>query len=79
MLAERTEEHMELFKEGKEAQFFASREELLEKIEYYLEHENERKRIAQAGRKRCVSGGYSNHERLKQMLGIIDGIHEENS
>lgn len=71
MLAERTEEHLQLFEEGKEAEFFNSPNELLEKVKYYLTHEEERQRLAKAGLKRCVESGYSHHERLKVMLDII--------
>lgn len=72
MLAERTGEHLRLFKEGKEAEFFDSKEELLKKVKYYLEHEEERKAIAKAGRERCLNSGYSHHDRLKYMLSKIE-------
>ena len=68
MLAERTREHLELFEEGKEAEFFSSNEELLDKVRFYLAHPQQRKRIAAAGRRRCLESGYSNHDRLKWML-----------
>ena len=68
MLAERTDEHLRLFDEGKEAAYFGSEGELLDKVRYYLDHEDERKAIASAGRKRCLDSGYSHHDRLKYML-----------
>ncbi len=68
MLAERTKEHLELFEEGKEAEFFSSNEELLDKVRFYLVHPQQRKRIAAAGRQRCLESGYSNQDRLKWML-----------
>ena len=70
MLAERTDEHQALFKEGLEAEYFDSNEELLDKVLYYLSHEDERKQIAAAGRERCVRSGYSNEARLSKMLEI---------
>jgi len=76
MLAERTTEHLKLFEEGKEAVFFSSDEELLEKAKYYLLHPQERQRVAEASRQRCLKSGYSNHERLGEMLKIIKGLRK---
>jgi hypothetical protein len=80
MLAERTDEHLALFEEGKEAAFFSSNEELLEKCRYYLTREEERKQIALAGTKRCGTSGYSNEEIVKQMLQhitVLDKMQNE--
>jgi hypothetical protein len=71
MLAERTDEHLELFREGEEADFFASDRELLDKIRYYLEHDDERRRIARAGRRRCLRSGYDHAARLRLALAEI--------
>ncbi len=68
MLAERSDEHERLFEDGKEAVFFDSKEDLLSKIRYFLEHENERKAIGMAGRARCETGGYSHLDRMRFML-----------
>jgi hypothetical protein len=68
LLAERTDEHRRLFDEGREAAFFSSFDELLERCRWYLEHEDERARVAAAGRQRCVDGDYSNEGRLRPVL-----------
>jgi hypothetical protein len=68
MLAERTERHQEFFVEGREAEFFGSKEELLEKVRTYLKREKERENIAQAGRERCLRSGYSMRAQLTSIL-----------
>lgn len=72
MLGERTEEHLALFDEGKEAAFFGSAEEMLDKIRYYLKHDGERQRIAAAGRERCLMSDYSQHGRMKEILHAVE-------
>lgn len=73
LMAEDTIEHRKLFENGKEAVFFKSNEDLLSACKYYLTHEDERKAIAEAGRRRCVKSGYSNFETLKRVISIIKG------
>jgi len=68
MLAEYSDEHCRLFEEGREAVFFRSREELLEKVVYYLGHEDERREIALSGLRRCRTGGYSHRDRVAYMV-----------
>lgn len=68
LMAERTLEHEQLFEDGKEAVFFSSDEELLERCRYYLQHDEERLQIAKAGRERCLRSGYSNLETIKRII-----------
>lgn len=74
MLAERTEEHLEFFEEDKEAAFFNSNEELVDKIAYYLTHDTERQRIAEAGRRRVEAGHHTYQDRLIQILRLVDAL-----
>lgn len=71
MLAERTKRHLEFFEEDKEAVFFNTKEELLEKIKKYLNNDEERSKIAEAGMERCMKGGYSTKEQLNEIIKII--------
>ncbi|MFT5485947.1 MAG: spore maturation protein CgeB [Paracoccaceae bacterium] len=68
MLAERSDDHRRLFKEGQEAAFFGTDEEMLEKVRYYLAHDQERAAIAGAARQRCLDSGYSETERMRRMI-----------
>ena len=73
MLAERTTDHLELFEEDKEAVYFSSKEELLEKIRYYLEHETARAQVAMNAMARCLKSEYSYKHQLKKVISIILG------
>ncbi|MCG8403893.1 MAG: glycosyltransferase [Phycisphaerales bacterium] len=68
MLADRTEDHLASFEEDKEAVFFSSTEEMVDKAKYYLKNDEARERIAQAGYRRCLESGYSNYDRARLML-----------
>lgn len=57
----------EYFTIGKDLETYASEEELLEKIGYYLEHEKERKEIAQNGYRKAKEQ-YSLRLRVMQMI-----------
>jgi spore maturation protein CgeB len=72
MLAERTDEHLGLFEEDKEAVFFASPEELVEKARFYLAHPEIRRKIAAAGRERCLKDGYSYRDRIARAIREIE-------
>ena len=72
MLAERTEEHQTLFEEAKEADFFSTNEELLDKIKFYLANPNIRLKIALAGRERCEKSGYSHESILSKIILMLE-------
>lgn len=60
----------EYFEVGKELDIYASEEELIDKIRYYLEHEEERKEIARNGYQKAKEQ-YSLELRVKQILQIV--------
>lgn len=68
LLADRTAEHQGFFTEGKEAEFFNTSEELVEKIRFYAANPGARQRIANAGVQRGVDGRYAYIHRLSDAL-----------
>jgi len=68
LLAMRTESHEGYFEEGKQAEYFSSTEEMIRKARHYLENDDEREAIASAGLKRAMSSGYTNRDRVEQLL-----------
>lgn len=68
LLADRTPEHQAFFREGYEAEFYSSVDEMVEKACYYQQHEQERQAIADAGLRRCHESGYSYRARLEKVL-----------
>lgn len=74
MIATRTEEQLSLFEESKEAEYFDSAAELLEKVRFFLKHPREAEKIALAGHEKCTIPGHSYDDRaktlLKQFLGV---------
>lgn len=55
LLSDRNEAITELFREGEELECFETREEMFDKIDYYLAHEEERERIAANGRTKVLA------------------------
>jgi len=68
MIAERTTQQMELFEEDKEAVFFETEEEMVDKVEFYLGNERARERIAAAGRARCIRANCTWQHRVSALV-----------
>ncbi len=61
------EETAELFEEDKEIVMFRTLEELIQKVDYYLEHEEEREQIARVGHERAMND-YTYEKKIKKLL-----------
>jgi spore maturation protein CgeB len=72
MIAEGTEEHRELYREDKDAVFFDSFDELLDKLDYYLKNESKRRSIAENGRNRVLLGRHTYKDRLIELLNLVN-------
>jgi spore maturation protein CgeB len=74
MLNERTEEHVAMLAEDREAAYFESPEELVEKTRYYLNNYAEREQIRQAGWKKTTTGDNTYCDRLMQILLTVQPV-----
>jgi spore maturation protein CgeB len=77
MLAERTAEHQELFREGEEVGYFSSAAEFVEKVRYYLTHDGERQRMAEAAYRKVTGGKHTYFDRLRQILELAGPLVSE--
>lgn len=77
LLSERTELLQSLFKEGRDADFFSSNDEMIDKIDFYLRHTDIRKRIALSGLNRCKSSGYASIDILSSIMKKVEKIGEK--
>jgi hypothetical protein len=68
LLAERSEGHLQRFREDEEAVFFSTFDECLQKIRRYLNDEPTRARIAAAGLARAQRDGYHNDHQVSLIL-----------
>jgi spore maturation protein CgeB len=76
LLAERSEGHLQRFKEDEEAVFFSTFEELAAKIRRYLPDEAARQRIATAGNLRAARDGYHNDRQVGLIIERAQSIIE---
>lgn len=68
MLAPYNDDLATLFLEDEEAVFYRSKEEFVAKVEYYLEHPEEGRRIGLNGRERVLRDGHEAKDRVCQMI-----------
>lgn len=68
MLSEYTDDLASLYKPGEEADFFKSKDELIEKVKLYLGNEELRQTVAARGYQRVTGDGHDVVSRMKQVL-----------
>ena len=74
MLHERTSEVVRYFNEGTECALFEGAEDMIQKIEYFLDHSDERQAIAEAGHVRCLSSGNAVDDRVRVVLQKVEEL-----
>jgi hypothetical protein len=71
LLSQRTDDLLTLYREDKEAVFFSSAEELVDKAGFYLRHPDLRDEVARGGERRCLTSGYDIHSRMREWLALL--------
>jgi spore maturation protein CgeB len=74
LLAERTAGHQAAYVDGEEIALFDDAAECARQIRHYLPRAQERERIAAAGRRRAEVSGYSNDDRVAQVIGALEAL-----
>jgi hypothetical protein len=77
--AERTSEHLEMYREGREAIFWTDAEECALQIRRYLDDDSARQSISEAGRRRVWEMGLNNESVLQKILVAACGGGREDS
>ena len=74
LCAERTSEHIKLYREGLEAVFWMSPQECVLACKRLLNDNNWRQKIADDGKERCIKNGYLNENVMKRIINEISTI-----
>lgn len=70
MLSEYTDDLDSMFNECVEAEYFRDKKEMMDKIKYYLKHDDKREKIARAGHERLLRDGHEVTDRAREILRI---------
>jgi len=76
MLSEYSDDLATLFREGEEADFFRTTDELISKVRYYLQHEEKVSAIAEKGYERVKRDGHDVVTRMKQFMYHIERVRK---
>ncbi len=71
MLSEYTDDLASLYKEGEEADYFRTKDELIEKVRLYLRDDKLRLAVADKGYRRVIADGHDVVSRMKQVLAWV--------
>jgi spore maturation protein CgeB len=74
MLSEYSDDLASLYREGVEADYFRSRDEMMQKLNDYLDDAEVRLKTAEAGYRKVISAGHDVDSRMKQLLGWISEL-----
>lgn len=74
MLSTRTRDQVNWLPEGVGAAYFSDPEEMRARVAYYLDHPDERKRIASEGHRRITGGGHTYLDRMRRWVEVVESL-----
>ena len=74
MMSEYTDDLNSVFEQGKEAEYFKDKEELLKKVKYYLENEEKVNKIGENSYQRLMKDGHEVVNRCMEVLKVYEEI-----
>lgn len=63
-----TKDMASLYEENKEIVFYRNKDEFVDKICYYMTHDDERLKIAEAGYERLMQDGHEASDRIREII-----------
>lgn len=72
------EDMASMFKSESEAIYYFDKEDFVNKVKYYVAHDEERKAIAKAGRERLLKDGHEAKDRVKRIIEVYEEIKKKN-
>ncbi len=70
MMSEYTDDLNSIYEEGQEAEYFRNKEELFEKIQYFLKNEIKIQEIGESGYARLINDGHEVKDRCEEILKV---------
>jgi spore maturation protein CgeB len=74
LLSEHTDDLATLYEEGRDADFFRSKAELISKLSHYVQDDALRQSIAEAGCRRVWTDGHDVVSRMRELLVRIEEL-----
>jgi spore maturation protein CgeB len=71
LLSEYSDDMATIYQAGKEADYFSSKDELIEKVKLYVENDSLRRQVAEGGNLRVVKDGHDIVSRMSKVITFV--------
>lgn len=71
LLSEYSDDMATIYQAGKEADYFSSKDKLIEKVKLYVENDSLRRQVAEGGNQRVVKDGHDIVSRMSKVIALV--------